>query len=149
MDGTRTDSNLPEESAWFASTASSLTATTNLMTGTNPATSSRHWWTYFTSNGNNPAMLNVGETLHVTLEFVPSGVAASNNNTSLRFGLFNSSGGTRTVADGTTPAGAGFSGYALLMNFGNTLQNNPLVIAERTKVSSGNLITTLSEFLTL
>ncbi len=66
LDGTRTETNLPEESAWFASTASSLAAATNLMTGTIPTTSSRHWWTYFTSSGNSPATLNIGETLRVT-----------------------------------------------------------------------------------
>src|SRR5947207_2109993 len=48
-DGTRTNTALPNESAWFASSSASLTATTNSMTGA-LGTTSRTWWTYFTTN---------------------------------------------------------------------------------------------------
>lgn len=145
-DGTRTNTNLPHESAWHASTASSLTAATNVMIGAIPATSSRTWWTYFTANAATPAALSTGETLRVTLEFAPSGVAPLNANTSLRFGVFDSRAGSRTLADGAAPAGAGIKGYALFMNFGSVLTNHPLRIVERTNTGSASLIAGLGDY---
>jgi pectate lyase len=148
-DGTRTNTILPHESAWHASVASSLIAETNAMTGTFPPTSSRTWWTYFTTNATGPVSLAPGETLRVTLEFTPSGIAPLNAAHNLRLGLLNSSGGNRTTVDGGNPAGAGVSGYALFANFGATLTNNPLRIVERTNTGSANLIAGLGDYLVL
>src|SRR2546428_139021 len=87
-DGNRTSTSLPTDSAWYASTASSLTAAVNSLTAT-PSTISRTWWTYFTTNVTAPVSLNVGETLKVTLAFIPSGVVALNGNFGLHVGLYN------------------------------------------------------------
>src|SRR5437867_3727906 len=87
-DGTRNDTNLPAESAWYASNSSSLTATPGLLTGTTGGSSSRTWWTYFTSDPATPVQLAVGETLKVTLVFTCSGVNANNDGRALRLGVY-------------------------------------------------------------
>src|ERR1041384_8030214 len=88
-DGNRTNTSLPTDCAWFASSATSLTAAPGAMTGIPSTISSRTWWTYFTTNAAAPVSLNVGETLKATLVFVPSGVTGLKSLFSLRFGLFN------------------------------------------------------------
>ena len=138
-DGTRTNTSLPTDAAWYASSAASLVAATNSLTGTPSATASRTWWIYFTTNTASPVSLNVGDTLKVTLAFTPSGVAAQNGNFGLRAGLFNYSGGTRTTTD-TVAAGAGVRGYLASVNFGSTLTNRPLEIMERTNIASASVM---------
>src|ERR1051325_4934586 len=86
-DGTRTDQNLPAESAWFITSAANMRAFTNYLSVTNLSASSE-WWTYFTPSGT-PVSLDIGDTLTVTLSFIPVGVAAQNSSKNLRFGLFN------------------------------------------------------------
>lgn len=145
-DGTRNNTNLPTESAWYASTAASLAATTGTMTGT-PATSNRTWWTYFTATPTVPAQLSVGQTLKVTLKFIPTGVNNSNTGTGLRIGLYNHSAGTRTTSDGDSPVGANVSGYMLNMNFGQTFGiGAPLQIKKRTNAASADLMGTASDY---
>lgn len=143
LDGSRNEQNLPTESQWFASTGSSLTTAVGTMTAL-PTTSSRMWMTYFTSTPASPVQLAVNETLRVTAEFTPSGVAAQNSNRGLRIGLFDYSGGTRIGADSFSTSGgngAGVTGYLLNMNFGQAIGvASPLEITKRVGTADANLM---------
>ncbi|MES2920362.1 MAG: immunoglobulin domain-containing protein [Verrucomicrobiota bacterium] len=149
-DATRSDTALTAESAWHASSSASLTAAAGSLTGTTASGSSRSWWTHFTENPAVPVSLLQGETLKVTLRFTPVGVNATNSSRALRIGLFDFSGGTRTTADNSSPAGEGVAGYALNMNFGQTFGvAGPISIRERTTVSSSDLMGSAGDFTTL
>ena len=155
-DGDRTDTNLPEESAWYANNAAgspTLSAEPGtlignvLMFGTN--TSSRQWMTHFTPTGT-PVELGLGDTLRITLTFMASNVTTSPTTTrGLRIGLFNFSepGAARVTGDGfstgtgTGAPGANVTGYMLNMNFAQTTTiNNPLQIMKRTDLPNVNLM---------
>src|SRR5258705_12964343 len=64
-DGTRTNQNLPSESAWFSSTGSALTAAMNSM-NLALAGSAVMPITYFTTNDTSPVQLSMGDTLIAT-----------------------------------------------------------------------------------
>jgi hypothetical protein len=154
-DGSRDDTNLPEESAWFASNAATeptLSAAAGSMTGnvlmfgTNAG--SRLWITHFTPAGS-PITLGLGDTLKITLVFTPNNLPATTPiSRGLRFGLFNFSepGATRAGADGfstgsgTNAPGTNATGYLLNMNFAQTLIANPLQIMKRTDTLTNNLM---------
>jgi hypothetical protein len=156
-DGDRTDTNLPEESAWYGSTAFStatLSASVGALRGNvlmfETNSSSRLWITHFAPAGS-PAALAVGDTLKATLVFIPSNVTTSSGTTrGLRIGLFNFSepGASRVSADGfSTGAGTGapgtnVTGYILNMNFAETLIANPLQIMKRSVLETNNLMGT-------
>jgi hypothetical protein len=153
IDGTRDDTNLPEESAWFANNtlgSPTLTVETGaltgniLMFGTN--SSSRLWITHFTEPAM-PADLAVGEKLTVSAVFTLANVGTSANR-GIRIGLFNfsESGAARVTADGfSTGAGTGapgafVSGYMLSAQIAQTLAANPLQISKRTDTNNVNLM---------
>ncbi|MEW6157072.1 MAG: PEP-CTERM sorting domain-containing protein [Verrucomicrobiota bacterium] len=156
-DGTRNNTALPTESAWFSSDSSgaSLTAAVGSMTGAVPS-GSVLWMTFFTPTGT-PASLGVGEKLTATAVFTPTAVGAQNTSRGLRIGLYNfSNGGARVAADGfstgsgTGAPGANVQGYMLNMNFGSTFGvDSPLQIMERTAVSSVNLMGASGDYTTL
>jgi hypothetical protein len=164
-DGTRDDTNLPEESAWFANNAAgspTLSAGADSLTGyvrmfeTN--TSSRLWITHFTPAGS-PVVLTPGETLKVTLVFQAIGITASPNTVrGLRIGLFNFSepGAARVNGDGfSTGAGGGapganVTGYMLNMNFAQSFTvTAPLQTMKRTDTANLNLMGSSAVFTTL
>ncbi len=145
LDGTRTDTSLPDESAWYANVASSLTAKTNSLIGMPDPASTVTWWTYFTSNSASLAQLKVSDSLRLTLAFTTSGVNASNSSKGLRLGLFNSSGGTRTTVDGSNPGGANHKGIMANLNFGQTFGSG-MQFLERTNLASANLLSTVADF---
>jgi hypothetical protein len=162
-DADRTDTNLPEEAAWYGSTAFSVPTLgaeagalrgNVLMLETN--TSSRLWITHFTPSGS-PTELAIGDTLKATLVFIPSNVTAGSSGRGFRIGLFNFSepGASRVSADGfSTGAGGGapgtnVTGYMLNMNFGQTLIGNPLQLMKRTDYTNINLMGALAAFTSL
>jgi hypothetical protein len=156
-DGDRTDTNLPEESAWYANNTGTpatptLSAAAGSLTGNvkmfETNTSSRLWITHFTPAGS-PVELGLKDLLKVTLVFTPSNVAALSAATrGLRIGLFNFSepGAARVSADGFSTGGGGgapganVTGYILNMNFGQILTNSPLEIMKRTGTTDINLM---------
>jgi len=149
--GMRNDTALPARSAWFATSATSLTAGTGYMLGTN-LTSSRLWLTYFTANAASPVSLASGQTLKVTLTFTPTTVStAPSSSTTMRIGLFDyADGGTRVAADTFSSSGANganVQGYALFLNFTSTFTDNtPMRVFRRTNLSSTNLLGTTGDF---
>jgi hypothetical protein len=160
-DADRTDTNLPDEAAWFGSNAGSnptLSVASNALTGlvrVDANVSSRLWITHFTPAGS-PAELNVGDTLKLTLNFIPRNVTVSSTTSrGLRIGLFNFSepGAARVIADGfSTGAGAGapgtnVTGYMLNMNFAQTNTiNAPLEIMKRIDMTTSNLMGATATF---
>ena len=146
-DGNRSNTSLPTNAAWYASSGSSLTATTGSMTGITGGGSSRTWWTYFTTNSLSPVQLDVGDTLKVTLVFTPNGVNTNNATHRLPIGLFDFSGGTRRTSDGDSPNASGVTGYAVFANIGNTFGvTDPLQIQKRTVTGDGELLGTGSDY---
>jgi hypothetical protein len=159
-DGDRTDTNLPEESAWYANVAAgtptlsaavgSLTGNVLVVTPDATNTTSRLWITHFTPAGS-PVELGLKDMLKITLVFTPSNVAPmSATDRGFRIGLFNFSeaGAARVTGDGfSTGSGAGapgtnVTGYMLNMNFGQTFGVTPLQIMKRTATNNVSLMGT-------
>lgn len=163
-DGSRGETSLPMESAWYASSASgtpTLSASLNALTGnvrmfeTNAG--SRLWITHFTEAGA-PTELGPGETLKAILVFRPAGVNNASTSRGLRFGLFNfSEPGARRVSadgfstgDGAGAPGANVTGYIINMNFAQDFGiANPLQIMKRTDLATNNLMGRLQAYTAL
>lgn len=150
--GDRSTQNLPSQSAWYASSSSSLTAVPGTMTGTD-GTGSVEWQTYFTPSA--AQQLNVGDTLQVgvTMNFVGVNTGGASTSRGVRIGLYDFSGGTRLTADsystgsGTGAPGAGVTGYMLNMNMATTFDiDNPLQIMARSNPSDVNLMGTTGDY---
>jgi hypothetical protein len=148
-DGTRNNTAYPTDSAWFASTASTLAATTGVLTGTD-GTGSAMWLAYL---GNAASSLGIGDTFKLSLSFNVNSVAPQNASRGVRIGLFDFTGGTRVTADtfstgtGTGAPGAGVAGYMLNLNVGSTFGANvPIQITARTNISSVSLAGTSADF---
>lgn len=143
----RSVQNLPHSSAWFGTSSDLLEAESGAMVG-GVGESSRMWMTYFTNA--QPQMLNNGESLRISVRFIPYGVNTGNSNRGLRIGLFNSVNGTRINEDGFSSGGANgnnVTGYLLNMNFANTWgMDNPLELRRRTQLGNANLMGGLAAF---
>lgn len=149
-DGTRTNTSLPTDAAWFASTAATLAPVTNTLNGIPDPAATRTWWTYFTAEPALPVSLNVGETLRVSLAFTATGINGSNSSRGIRLGLYNSSSAARTLADGANPNGTGCSGYMFSFNLGQILGGSgTMQFMERTNLPSSNLIGTVNDYFEL
>jgi hypothetical protein len=112
-DGSRTEQNLPTESAWLGSHAGILASTPGSMTFTPNLTSSRAAITYFAPVGS-PIVVPDGSRLTVTLRFSMTGIT-DNDGSNMRLGLFDYDGGTRVTTDPLGTAGlngANVTGYA-------------------------------------
>lgn len=142
-DGSRLEQNLPTESRWFAANRASnfLASAGSLKFYTDP-TGSRAGLTYFTDTPSSPLTIADGYMLVTTLQFTGTGTAVSNANRSMRFGVFDFSGGTRLTADGTSSSmnGAGVTGYALFLNHAGTFGTAPIELLDRTGVSNTDLL---------
>lgn len=152
-DGTRTDTSLPDESAWFASTGASLDSATNSLIASN-TTAPSLWLTYFTTNATNPATINLGQTLKATLIFTPTNVATSPTTPmGLRIGLFNyADAGFRVGADtfSATGVGTNVTGYLLQLNFARTFsQDTAAEILKRTNLAGSDLMGSVADYTTL
>lgn len=86
VDGSRTETSLPNESAVWAGTPGSLLVNTGSLVYTNGG-SSQKLWTYFMPNGS-PVSLGVGEQLVATIDFTPRLALYDNGSRSFRVGLF-------------------------------------------------------------
>jgi hypothetical protein len=115
-DGVRTNTNLPTESALWASSAADVTTSVGSVAQT-MVTSSRRLHTYFTSAGS--VSMNVGDKLITTIEFSPETALYSSTSRNFRLGLFHDS--TRCEADGvgdsgTSNAWVDATGYAVMFS---------------------------------
>jgi len=164
-DGDRTDTSLPEESAWYASSAVStptLSAVAGALIGSvrifETNAGSRLWITHFTPAGA-PVELGIGDTLRITAAFTVINVAtAPGTSRGLRVGLFNFSepGAARVTADGFSTGsgggapGANVTGYGVNVNFAQAFTTaGPLQIIKRTDLITNNLMGASAAFATL
>lgn len=138
----------PNNSIWYASSASSLTF--NYLPGSLfglPASgSSRLWIGYFTDDTttNLPVDLAVGTALKATWVWNSDAIGTSSGG--LRIGLFDyADGGTRVTADGfgsgSTGNGDGVRGYMLTVDYASTFPDaTPFEIRARTIIDDDNLM---------
>jgi len=150
-DGSRTNTSLPTDAAWYySSNSGTLTATTGLMTlttGTNAVLAV----SYFTTNADSPVQLSVGDTLLTTITLSFNGVAAKNTSQGFRLGIYEF-GSNRVGADftGSGSQGAGVPGYALFQNMGATFNSTtPMDIRVRTNLTDTSLLGTTSDYKSL
>ncbi len=85
-DGSRVETNLPNESGYWASSAGDV-ATSAGSVALTMGGSSRRMHTYFAGAGT-PVSLSVGETLMTTVTFSPKGAFNDTTSRNFRFGLF-------------------------------------------------------------
>ncbi|MBI4324817.1 MAG: immunoglobulin domain-containing protein [Chloroflexi bacterium] len=140
-------------SLWYASSATSLSASVGSMIGVPAPDTSRLWVGYFTEDPAAPVDIAVGNALKATLMFTPSNVAAQNTG-SIRLGLLNYTWGTRLFADdfgtGSTGNGINVRGYMLTLNFGDSFgDNTPLEIHVRNNLGSADLMGNSGDYLSL
>lgn len=114
-DGSRTETNLPTESAVWVSHPASVTMAPGSLAYTQ-STSSQKLWTYFAPNGS-PVSLGVGEQLIATIEFTPRGALYNTASKNFRFGLFYDPTDAQFCQDSNTDSGNGqwidATGYAV------------------------------------
>jgi len=150
VDGNRSNTSLPTNAAWYASSGSALTASTGSMTLTIGG-SAVLAVSYFTTNAATPVQLTVGDTLLTTITFTFNGVAAENTSIGFRLGVYEF-GSNRVSADfsSNSSQGAGVLGYALLQNMGLAFNNTtPMDVRVRTNLTDTSLLGTSSDYASL
>jgi len=149
LDGSRTEQNLPTESAWLESHDGILSSAVGAMTFTANPSSSRGAVTYFTDTPATPITLSDGQRITATLEFNISGMTL-NNASSMRLGMFDYSGGTRSVEDigSSGMNGAGVTGYATFTHISTTFDDGrrELDLKRRSVTSNTDLLGSSSAY---
>lgn len=149
-DGSRSIQNLPVESAWYASSSSSLTAAPGAMTLT-LGSSAVLGVSYFTSNPASPISLNIGDTLTANITFTFNGIAPLNTSQGFRIAICDF-GTNRVSADFSSSSSQGVNvpGYALFQNMGATFNSTvPMAILARTTLSDKSLLGTSGDWTAL
>jgi pectate lyase len=135
LDGTRTDPASPTysengtdadsdgnlECAWFRGGGGTLVPVGlgGPLRGSGYGTSSASWTTYFTPEGSEVTLGGAGDQLKVTWIFSPSNLTA-NTSQGLPIALVDSPSTARVSSD-ASPSSAAYTGYAVYMNMGPTL----------------------------
>jgi pectate lyase len=127
-DGDRTSSG-PDgsgiDSPWYATSGTSLTATTGKMTAT-MSTNSLTFLTYFAPDSNPITLSGAGDELKITWTFTPNSVNSSNTSQNFLFATVDTPTAALQSADGFSVPSAQYYGYAMYCNMGNMLNNgNP------------------------
>ncbi len=149
-DGNRSNTSLPTNAAWYASSGSALTATTGSMTLT-LGSSAILAVSYFTTNAASPVQLTIGDTLLTTITFTFNGVAAENTSEGFRLGVYEF-GSNRVSADfsSNSSQGGGVQGYALFQNMGTAFNSaSPMDIRVRTNVTDTSLLGSTGDYASL
>ncbi len=151
-DGTRTNQNLPTDSAWFVSSAADVTMTTGSMSIATP-NGSFMGITYFATNSSSPVQLWIGDMLTATITFTLNNVAPLNTSQGFRLGLFDFADSTLSpkwvTADGfsTSSQGTNVQGYALFQNMGVAFNNaTPMSLTKRTTATDSSLLGTSGDW---
>lgn len=101
--------------------------------------SSASWTSYFTPEGSEVELANVGDQLKVTWVFTPSNVNATNTSQNLRVALVDSPSAARLAAAGA-PGTAAYNGYGMFINFSQTTgRSTPFALMQRTGASGSFL----------
>lgn len=124
-DGSRTETNLPNESAVYASHDTGVTMAVGSLTYDQTVASSERLATYFTSSTGQS--VDVGNRLCVSVDFTPSTAIYPSTSRNFRMGLFHDPDDERVSADGFNDSGGGIwdnaEGYAVQMPI--TLSSTP------------------------
>ena len=151
-DGTRTNQNLPTDSAWFFSTAADVMTTTGSMSIETPS-GAFMGITYFGTNSSSPVQLGIGDMLTATITFTLNNVAPLNTSQGFRLGLFDFADSTLSpkwvTADGfsTSSQGTNVQGYALFQNMGVAFNNaTPMSLTKRTTATDSSLLGTSGDW---
>jgi len=139
-DGSRTETNLPNESAVYASAAGSVAMANGSLSYTQ-STSSQRLATYFKPDGS-PVQLAVGDYLKASVQYVPKGALYNTTSRNFRVGLFHDPTNAQISADGFNDAGGAGNpwedarGYAAFMPLTMGPSNAaPFQINKRTTLS--------------
>jgi pectate lyase len=150
-DGSRTNQNLPTDSAWWFSYGAATAQTNSMFVPMRSDNTALLGLTYFTDGVSNPITLAVGESLTVSLRLVLSNVPPQNALPSFRMGLFDFADSAlspkRVSADGfsNSSQGSGVQGYALFLNMGTTFNDQvPMHLFKRTGLSNTSLLGSIS-----
>jgi pectate lyase len=147
-DGTRTNQNLPTDSAWWFSYSAATAQTNSMFVPMRPDNTAVLGVTYFTAGDTNPVRLAIGESLTASARLVFSNVPpALNGLLGFRIGLFNFADSTlspiRVTNDlsSNNGQGSGVAGYALFQNMGtNVFDPSPVHIYKRTGLANSSLL---------
>ncbi|HEU6448434.1 MAG TPA: PEP-CTERM sorting domain-containing protein [Verrucomicrobiae bacterium] len=122
-DGNRTSTGADGsdiDSAWYSSSASTLTVpSAGDLRGT-VGTGSSFWTTYFPSA---VTLNNPGDALSLTWVFTPTGLNSGNANQGFNLAVANTP-GTQLTSDGSSPSQQIYAGYAMFMNMSPALSNS-------------------------
>lgn len=147
-DADRTETDLPNESAVWAGTPTSITMGTGSLAYAQ-SSSSQKLWTYFAANGS-PVSLSVGDKLVATIEFSPEGAFYDSTSRNFRFGLFTDPTDAQIHADvnddggGTGDLGqddpwTDSTGYAVQFSLSSTTAST-IQVGKRTDQANNSLL---------
>lgn len=149
-DGVRTVQNPPTSIAWFASVSNSTTTAVGSVSIAG-STAARQLVGYFPSAGyGSPQTVTPGETMRLSLNFTFTGTLGSGTGNLIRFGVFNSAGGSEFAEDNINPnpLGTGYGGYvASISNAGGEISTS--ILARQASAVSGALLTNTGAYGTL
>jgi hypothetical protein len=111
-DGSRTETDLPNESAVYASHPDGVTMAVGSLTYDQTVSSSQRLATYFTDAGS-PQSIEVGNRLCVTVDFSPETALYPSTSRNFRMGIFHDPDDERVAADGFNDSGGSIWGNAL------------------------------------
>jgi len=138
IDGDRTDTALPDESGFWASSAGDVTTSAGSV-ALDMAGSSRRMHTYFAPEGS-PVSLNVGEKLIATINFIPESGFVDTTSRNFRLGLFHDpiqmardGVGDAGVDDGWTDA----TGYNAQFSLSSSTTSAKSRVGKRTNLTGG------------
>lgn len=140
--GVDSDSDGNIESVWFQGGGGTLNpaGAGGPLRGTGYGTSSASWTTFFTPEANKINLANDGDKLRITWAFTLDGLGTGNTSQNHRFAVVNTPNGSR-VTSNASPNNGAYTGYAMFMNMGPTLQNgNSFQLRERS--AAGDLLST-------
>jgi len=146
-DASRTETNLPTESAVWASHSDGVTMSAGSLSFDQTASSgSQKLWTHFAPDGS-PVTLGVGQQLRATIEFTPRTGLYDNSSRSFRFGLFHDPTDGQVMEDTNDDGGgagdpwtdSGGYGVQIALSTGATSSANANV-GKRTDLANNSLM---------
>lgn len=135
------------ESAWFSSSGSALTVPAPGDLRAVQPSGSLTSTTYFTPEGSEVNLANPGDELKITWVFTPTGVSSADTSQGLPLAVVNTPSGSRLTSDNSPPSAA-YTGYAMFMNFSQTLGGSAPFQLKKWSVASGNLLSSSSSWST-
>ncbi|MEJ5259925.1 MAG: DNRLRE domain-containing protein [Anaerohalosphaeraceae bacterium] len=139
-DGSRTETNLPTESAVWFSHPTNLTVSSGSLAVNQQAigNTSSKMWTYFAPNGS-PVSLGVGDKLVAEITFTPRGAMYSTSSKNFRLGLFYDPTDEQLLQDTNSDTGGGrwvdSRGYAVMFTLSPDSTAGTIQVGKRTNVT--------------